>query len=92
MISVCDLRFIKVLLDARKSGNWCNNFIYWQVRLSTSIYCWDPYKRTLNRPKFSETMSALAGQTLNGGSIFWTAKINESKNLNINENFQESIS
>ncbi|RNA42973.1 hypothetical protein BpHYR1_047472 [Brachionus plicatilis] len=33
--------------------------------------CWDPYKRTLNRPKFSETVtvSALAGQPLNGQSF-----------------------
>ncbi|RNA23076.1 hypothetical protein BpHYR1_030727 [Brachionus plicatilis] len=33
--------------------------------------CWDPYKRTLNRPKFSETVtvSALAGQPLNERSF-----------------------
>ncbi|RMZ97549.1 hypothetical protein BpHYR1_040534 [Brachionus plicatilis] len=29
----------------------------------TTTVCWDPYKQTLNRPKFSETVtvSALAG-------------------------------
>ncbi|RNA28718.1 hypothetical protein BpHYR1_040634 [Brachionus plicatilis] len=48
--------------------------------------CWDPYKRILNRPKFSETVTvfALDGQPLNGRSFgrsarrsnFWTARIN----------------
>ncbi|RNA03303.1 hypothetical protein BpHYR1_051668 [Brachionus plicatilis] len=57
-----------------------------KYREFTIIYCWDPYKRTLNRPKFSETVtvSALAGQPLNGRSFgrstwrsnFWTANIN----------------
>ncbi|RNA07370.1 hypothetical protein BpHYR1_034011 [Brachionus plicatilis] len=56
-----------------------------QSAIKASLICWDPYKRTLNRPKFSETVtvSALAGQPLNGRSfdrsarrsIFWTAKI-----------------
>ncbi|RMZ97846.1 hypothetical protein BpHYR1_050725, partial [Brachionus plicatilis] len=39
-----------------------------KVKKNCINYCWDPYKRTLNRPKFSETvtLSALAGQPLNG--------------------------
>ncbi|RNA41587.1 hypothetical protein BpHYR1_003473 [Brachionus plicatilis] len=50
------------------------------------VTCWDPYKRPLNRPKFSETVtvSALAGKLFGGPPFgrpawrphFWTAKIN----------------
>ncbi|RNA07748.1 hypothetical protein BpHYR1_005530 [Brachionus plicatilis] len=45
------------------------------------LYCWEPYKRTLNRPKFSETVtvSALAGQPLNGRSFGRSVRRSNSK-------------
>ncbi|RNA12979.1 hypothetical protein BpHYR1_019354 [Brachionus plicatilis] len=75
-------------ISASTSSNSSKN-----VKLTPSVlrdyflhFCWDPYKRTLNRPKFLETVtvSASAGQPLNGRSFdrsarrsnFWTAKIN----------------
>ncbi|RNA22104.1 hypothetical protein BpHYR1_046556, partial [Brachionus plicatilis] len=65
------------------------NVISQLADLTRGFLCWDPYKRPLNRPKFSETVtvSALAGQLYGGRPFgrptwrpnFWTAKINGQK-------------
>ncbi|RNA11753.1 hypothetical protein BpHYR1_042597 [Brachionus plicatilis] len=57
--------------------------------VKTMSKCWDPYKRPLNRRKFSETVtvSAFAGQLFGDRPFgrpawrpnFWTAKINGQK-------------
>ncbi|RNA02193.1 hypothetical protein BpHYR1_022104 [Brachionus plicatilis] len=62
------------------------NLTFSTINSYSAYMCWDPYKRTLNRPKFSETVtvSEVAGQLFVGRSfdrsarwsIFWTAKRN----------------
>ncbi|RNA26321.1 hypothetical protein BpHYR1_021456 [Brachionus plicatilis] len=37
MTSICNFRFRKLLLDARKSGNWCNEFYLWILSSSYKI-------------------------------------------------------